>query len=166
MNFWQQWLVQTNFDLVSNSSSIEACRQMCSDVGFFWRLPGRKIGFKKNLGRNLPNSKTFERSDLSILRMFDKDFRERDVQTGAITSYKDEIKEVSNLFSKAKQLKFGNTRAIMDELVMIDNMCLQNGNKLAPQEIYDQDCMRYKEFFVVSDCSMSWVNEIKVVRIK
>ena len=126
----------------------------------------KEIGFKKNLGRNLPNSKTFERSDLSILRMFDKDFRERDVQTGAITSYKDEIKEVSNLFSKAKQLKFGNTRAIMDELVMIDNMCLQNGNKLAPQEIYDQDCMRHKEFFVVSDCSMSWVNEIKVVRIK
>ena len=98
--------------------------------------------------------------------MFDKDFRERDVQTGAITGYKDEIKEIRNLFSRANQLKFGNTRAIMDELVMIDNMCLQNGNKLAPQEIYDQDCMRYKEFFVVSDCSMSWVNEIKVVRIK
>ena len=47
MNFWQQWLVQTNFDLVSNSSSIEACRQMCSDVGFFWRLPGRKLVLRK-----------------------------------------------------------------------------------------------------------------------
>ena len=161
MNFWQQWLVQTNFELVSNSSSIEACRQMCSNVGFFWRLPGRKIGFKKNLGRNFLNFKTCERSELSILRMFDKDFRERDIETGAITSYKDDIKEVRNLFSKAKQLKFGNTRAIMNELVMIDNMCLQNGNRMTSQEIYDQDCITHKEFFVVSDCSMSWVNEIE-----
>ena len=161
MNFWQQWLVQTNFELVSNSSSIEACRQMCSNVGFFWRLPGRKIGFKKNLGRNFLNYKTSERSELSILRMFDKDFRERDIETGAITSYKDDIKEVRNLFSKAKQLKFGNTRAIMNELVMIDNMCLQNGNRMTSQEIYDQDCITHKEFFVVSDCSMSWVNEIE-----
>ena len=158
MNFWQQWLVQTNFELVSNSSSIEACRQMCSNVGFFWRLPGRKIGFKKNLGRNFLNFKTCERSELSILRMFDKDFRERDIETGAITSYKDEIKEVSNLFSRAKQWKFGNIRAIMNELVMIDNMCLQNGNRMTSQEIYDQDCITHKEFFVVSDCSMSWVN--------
>ena len=88
--------------------------------------------------------------------MFDKDFRERDIQTGAITSYKDEIKEVSNLFTKAKQWRFGNTRAIMNELVMIDNMCLQKGNRMA-QEIHDQDCIRHKEFFVVSDCSMSLV---------
>ena len=44
MIFLQQWFVQTNFELVSNSSSsIGECRQICNEMGWFWRLPERKL---------------------------------------------------------------------------------------------------------------------------
>jgi len=73
MNFFLQWLVQTHFRFVSNSSSIEACRQMCSEIWLFWRLPGRKFEtvfchlfhFSDSISRkvsdkNSPHSKTLK----------------------------------------------------------------------------------------------------------
>ena len=38
-----QWLIQTKFDLIANGTTIEECREMCSNKGFYWRLPGRNL---------------------------------------------------------------------------------------------------------------------------
>ena len=49
---------------------------------------------------------------------------------GWIKAYKNQSEEVQNFFAKAKQIKFGNTRIIMNELVVFEDDCLMVGFKV------------------------------------
>ena len=162
MNFFLQWLVQTHFRLVSNSSSIEACRQMCSEISLFWRLPERKLSTvfchlfhfldsinRKESNRNFPHSKNYVRSDLDVLRMYDKELYDRDIETGWIRGFSNERREESYFFSREKNAE---TTPIMKKLVVIDDICLRNGMIIYdPQDINSRDCINYRSFFVGLD---------------
>ena len=98
------------------------------------------------IGR-LMTQKTFYRSDLQILRLFDKELYDRDIKMGWINGYKNKSDEVQNFFAKAKQRKFGNIKTIMKELVVFEDDCFM------PNDM--STCIRHIPFFVVSEYSIS-----------
>ena len=100
-------------------------------------------------------SKTLYRSDLQILRLFDKELYDRDTEMGWIKGYKNQSEEVQNFFAKAKQRKFGNTRIIMNELVVFEDDCLMQYDMPFNDYVNDYNCIRHIPFFVGSEYSIS-----------
>ena len=104
---------------------------------------------RKVSNRNFPHSKNSVRSDLDVLRMYDKEFYERDIEMGWIRGFANDRREESNFFSREK---IAETTPIMKKLVVIDDICLRNGMIIYdPQEINYRDCINYRSFFVGSD---------------
>ena len=130
---------------------------MCSKKGLYWRLPGRKLFLDSSivdgpvLVRGSISKTLIIRSDVDILKMFDKAIFERDDEMGWIKGLKSNAEESSFLV----KAKFGKTRTIMDDLVVIADECLENGNFRIPDPMdaytRTRECIQNKPFYIGSE---------------
>ena len=83
--------------------------------------------------------------------MFDKAIFERDDEMGWIKGLKSNAEESSFLV----KAKFGKTRTIMDDLVVIAHECLENGNFRIPDPMdaytRTRECIQNKPFYIGSE---------------